>query len=103
MSLFRSAASAGCLVVALASCASSSNSDAISAPTSVPPALAFADAAFPGQGSGLWTEVASNEALADCLREGAGIATDSIDELRDEFGNLGELGRSIISDCLPGA
>ena len=100
-------------VLALSACASGS-SDTTPPPTSVPPALAFAENEAPSIAfaedietltieAGLWTEVTSNEDLETCLREAAQSNGGSIEDLMTDLAELGASGELIIADCLTGA
>ncbi len=113
-SVRRLRASLGLLLV-LGAC-SSSGSDGFTqpAPTSVPPAIAFVDEepaslAFAEDletlvsEAGLWTEVASNEDLFNCINDAADSDADSVEELQDDIQAIGEGGWLIVADCLTGA
>ena len=100
----RFAGPAALLFLIMSSCASGSSDTAPPAPTSVPPALAFAeDIETLTAEAGLWTEVASNDDLAACLRAGAGSEAESVENLRADIEELDDSGFLIIADCLTGA
>jgi len=101
--LRRTIAVAAFCAFTLSACSSGADTTA-PAPTSVPPALAFADAPeAAATGTGLWSAVETNSALATCLANAVGGSPDAIDALRVEVDALGDARHAIIADCLTGA
>jgi len=104
MSGLRRASATAIFAALLLGACSSGAPTAAPTPTSVPPALAFADpveATF--DDAGLWTEVASNDDLRACIAATADSDAASVEGLRSDVEALGESGHAVIADCLPGA
>jgi len=73
-------------------------------PTSVPPAVAFADDAENASGAvGLWDQVEANSGLASCIADAINGDATSIEELRVHVDALGDDANAVVADCLTGA
>ncbi len=114
MSVVRSFGVVLAALLLLGACSSEPTDSAQPSPTSVPEALAFVEEEPPSLAfaedldtlvieAGLWTEVESNEDLANCIREASGSNAQSVERLRTDVEAIGEGGWLIIADCLTGA
>ena len=94
-------------LIVLGACSSDSEGFTQPPPTSVPPALAFVDEQPPSLAfaedletlvseAGLWSEVAANDDLAECLRSASGSEATSIDGLQADIEAITPGGQLII-------